>query len=118
MKRPTLHLYGIRNCDTMKRARTWLDDHHLAYEFHDYKSAGIERARLARWVQQLGWEALLNRNGTTFRRLPEARRGPLDADRAIELMLEQPSTIRRPVLECGPQLLAGFRADLYQQALL
>jgi arsenate reductase len=106
-------LYGIRNCDTMKRARTWLDQHGVSYEFHDYKIAGIERAHLERWVGQVGWEVLLNRAGTTFRKLPPAQREHLDADRAVELMLAQPSMIKRPVIERPGGVLVGFKPDVY-----
>jgi len=110
-------IYGIKNCDTMKRARTWLDDHGIAYEFHDYKAAGIDRARLEGWVKELGWETLLNRAGTTFRKLPDAARENIDAEKAIALMLEQPSMIKRPVLDLGDRRLTGFKPDLYQAAL-
>jgi arsenate reductase len=109
-------LYGIRNCDTMKKAWTWLDQHGVAYAFHDYKKEGIPRAHLEAWARQVGWEALLNRNGTTFRRLPEADRQGLDEARAIELMVDQPSMIKRPVLEADGRLLVGFRPDAYESA--
>jgi arsenate reductase len=106
-------LYGIRNCDTMKKAWTWLDDHGIAYDFHDYKKQGIERGKLEGWVRQVGWETLLNRAGTTFRKLPDADRTGLDADKAIALMLAQPSMIKRPVLEADGRLLVGFKPDQY-----
>ena len=106
-------LYGIRNCDTMKKAQAWLNEHGVTYQFHDYKVAGIERARLERWENTVGWEVLLNRAGTTFRKLPEARRVDIDAGKAIELMLEQPSMIKRPVLERGRTLLVGFTEERY-----
>ena len=109
-------LYGIRNCDTMKKARSWLHTRGVSYEFHDYKVAGIDRARLERWCGQVGWETLLNRAGTTFRKLPEAQKAPLDERRAVALMLQQPSMIKRPVLEWGEQLLVGFRPDEYATA--
>jgi arsenate reductase (glutaredoxin) len=108
-------LYGIKNCDTMKKAWTWLDSHGVAYDFHDYKKAGIDRARLEGWVRELGWETLLNRSGTTFRKLPEADRQTLDADKAIALMLAQPSMIKRPVLEVGGKLYVGFRPGAYDE---
>ena len=113
---PTLvaTLYGIRNCDTMKKARTWLDGHGIAYEFHDYKVSGIDRAHLERWCREVGWEILLNRAGTTFRQLPQEQQAPLDERRAIALMMQQPSLIKRPVLESGRALLVGFRPDAYQ----
>lgn len=111
-------LYGIRNCDTMKKARAWLDAHEVEYVFHDYKTAGIDAERLQRWCSELGWEALLNRAGTTYRKLPEADRLHLDERKAIRLMLAQPSMIKRPVLVAGKQLLAGFKPELFESALL
>lgn len=109
-------LYGIRNCDTMKKAWSWLDAHNAAYDFHDYKKAGIDRATLERWSDVLGWEALLNRAGTTFRKLPEADKVDLTRDKAIDLMIAQPSMIKRPVLESGATLLAGFKPEVYAAA--
>ncbi len=110
-------LYGIKNCDTMKKARAWLDTQAVAYDFHDYKTAGIDRARLEAWVAELGWETLLNRAGTTFRKLPDAARENLDAAKAIALMLEQPSMIKRPVLDLGDgRLLVGFKPEAYAAA--
>ena len=109
----TATLYGIRNCDTMKKAWTWLDAHGVAYAFHDYKKAGIDRARLEAWVGQVGWETLLNRAGTTFRKLPEAEREGIDEKKALALMLAQPSMIKRPVLDVGGRLLVGFRPAEY-----
>jgi arsenate reductase (glutaredoxin) len=111
-------LYGIKNCDTMKKARSWLDSHSVAYEFHDYKAAGIDRALLERWCARVGWETLLNRAGTTFRKLPEEQKSPLDERRAVALMVQQPSMIKRPVLEWGGQLLVGFRVDTWSENLL
>lgn len=102
-------LHGIPNCDTVRKARAWLDARSVAYAFHDYKNAGVDEATLRRWVAALGWEAVLNRAGTTFRRLPAAERVDLDADRAIALMLAQPSMIRRPIVEGPGLLLAGFK---------
>jgi Spx/MgsR family transcriptional regulator len=112
----TVTIYGIKNCDTMKKARTWLEDHGVDYRFHDYKAAGIDRARLEGWVEQLGWETLFNRAGTTFRKLPDAARDDLDQGRAIALMLDQPSMIKRPVLERDGTLLVGFKPEVYQAA--
>ena len=109
-------LYGIKNCDTMKKARSWLDHRGVPYEFHDYKVAGIDRAHLERWCREVGWERLLNRAGTTFRKLPDGRKSPLDERRAVSLMLEQPSMIKRPVLEWGRQLLVGFFPQEYATA--
>ena len=106
-------LYGIANCDTVKKARTWLDAHGVAYTFHDYKKAGIDDATLRGWSARLGWEAILNRAGTTFRKLPEAARAGIDADKAIALMLASPSMIKRPVIVQGDVLLAGFKPDTY-----
>ncbi|TCZ59826.1 ArsC family reductase [Roseicella aquatilis] len=106
-------LHGIRACDTMRKARAWLDAAGVDYAFHDYKAQGIEEATLRRWAGQVGWEALLNRAGTTFRKLPEAAREGLDESRAIALMLAQPSMIRRPVLEADGVLLVGFRPESY-----
>jgi arsenate reductase len=109
-------IYGIKACDTMKKARAWLDAHGVAYAFHDYKAAGIDKARLERWAKAVGWETLLNRSGTTFRKLPDAEKAPLDAGRAIALMLAQPSMIKRPVLETGAALLVGFKPEHYAAA--
>lgn len=109
-------IYGIKNCDTMKKARTWLDEHGVTYDFHDYKAAGIDRERLERWTHKVGWEVLLNRAGTTFRKLPESERADLDEAKAIALMLEHPSMIKRPVLEKGAKLLVGFKPAEYQSS--
>ena len=109
-----LTIYGIKNCDTMKKARAWLDQKGASYGFHDYKTAGIDRARLEGWVAKVGWETLLNRSGTTFRKLPEAEREGLTEKKAIALMLAQPSMIKRPVLELGGgKLVVGFKPDAY-----
>lgn len=106
-------LYGIPNCDTVKKARIWLGEHAIAYQFHDYKKAGVPEAELRGWVDRLGWEKLLNRAGTTFRKLPDAEKADLDAEKAIALMLANPSAIKRPVLVQGDTLLAGFDPDTY-----
>jgi arsenate reductase len=106
-------IYGIRNCDTVKKARAWLDARGTAYDFHDYKSAGIDEARLRAWAAELGWERLLNRAGTTFRNLPDADKAGLDEDKAIALMLKQPSMIRRPVLDLGERRLVGFDPEAW-----
>ena len=108
-------IYGIKNCDTMKKARAWLDSHGIAYDFHDYKTAGIDRARLKAWAGKLGWELLLNRAGTTFRKLPDADKAGLTESRALTLMLDQPSMIKRPVLETGGKLLVGFKPEIYEK---
>ena len=111
-------IYGIKNCDTMKKARAWLDKHGVAYDFHDYKTAGIERERLERWEKKVGWETLLNRSGQTFRKLPDKDKNVADAKKAVALMLAQPSMIKRPVLDLGrDRLLVGFQPDLYKEAL-
>lgn len=106
-------LYGIRNCDTVKKARVWLETNGVPYEFHDYKVTGIDRERLERWSRVVGWETLLNRKGTTFRKLPEEKKSALTQAKAIELMLEQPAMIKRPVLELGGTLILGFSPDRY-----
>ena len=111
-------IYGIKNCDTMKKARAWLDKRGVDYAFHDYKAVGIERARLEQWARQVGWDTLLNRAGTTFRKLPDKDKNGLDAKKAIALMLEQPSMIKRPVLDLGRgKLLVGFAPETYRAAL-
>ncbi len=109
----TVTIYGIKNCDTMKKARAWLDEHHVDYRFHDYKAEGIDRAHLERWTDAAGWETVLNRAGTTFRKLPDAERADLSRDKAIALMLSQPSMIKRPVLEADGKLLVGFKPEIY-----
>jgi len=106
-------IYGIRNCDTVKKARAWLDARQVAYDFHDYKTSGIDRATLEKWAKVVGWEVLLNRAGTTFRKLPDSERQNIDERKAIKLMLEQPSMIKRPVLEHGRTLLVGFTEERY-----
>jgi arsenate reductase len=106
-------LYGIRNCDTMKKAWTWLDQAGVAYDFHDYKKTGIDRGRLERWAREVGWELLLNRAGTTFKKLGEADKADMTEAKAIGLMLAQPSMIKRPVLETEGALLVGFKPDAY-----
>jgi arsenate reductase len=111
-------IYGIKNCDTMKKARAWLDKNGVAYAFHDYKTTGIDRERLQRWEQKVGWEMLLNRAGTTFRKLPDKDKSGLNAKKAMSLMLAQPAMIKRPVLDIGGgKLLVGFTPDLYRQQL-
>ena len=106
-------LYGIKACDTMKKARAWLDAHGVAYRFHDYKVSGIEAAVVRGWVDRLGWEVVLNRAGTTFRTVPEAERAGLNAEGAIRLMVAQPSMIKRPVLEQAGALVVGFNPQVY-----
>jgi arsenate reductase (glutaredoxin) len=108
-------IYGIKNCDTMKKARAWLDKKGIDYAFHDYKTAGIERDRLEGWSVKVGWESLLNRAGMTFRKLPDKDKEGLTEKKAIALMLDQPSMIRRPVLEADGKLLVGFKPEQYEE---
>lgn len=114
----TVTIYGIKNCDTMKKARTWLSEHQVAVEFHDYNTQGVDAARLARWIEAAGWEKVLNRSGTTFRKLPDEAKTGLDAAKASALMLEQPSMIKRPVVEYPGGLLVGFVPEKFAHALL
>jgi arsenate reductase len=113
----TITIYGIKNCDTMKKARAWLDGRGVAYAFHDYKAVGVERGQLEGWVSKVGWETLLNRAGTTFRKLPDKDKEGLTEKRAVALMIAQPSMIKRPVLDIGGKLLVGFRPDDYEKSL-
>jgi arsenate reductase len=113
----SITIYGIKNCDTMKKARAWLDTHRVAYHFHDYKTEGIDKKRLDGWARSVGWETLLNRAGTTFRKLPDKDKEGLTAARAIGLMLEQPSMIKRPVLDLGDKLVVGFKPETYKAEL-
>ena len=108
-------IYGIKNCDTMKKARAWLDGHGVAYDFHDYKASGIAPTVLEAWAKEVGWETLLNRAGTTFRKLPDADKDGLNERKAIALMLAQPSMIKRPVLDLGGKLLVGFKPEIYEK---
>ncbi len=114
-KAKAVTIYGIKNCDTMKKARAWLDEHGVAYTFHDYKAQGIDSTRLESWSRDVSWETLLNRAGTTFRKLPEADKADIDKRKAIALMIAQPSVIKRPVLDVGGRLLVGFKPELYAQ---
>jgi arsenate reductase len=110
-------IYGIKNCDTMKKARAWLDKHGVSYDFHDYKALGIDKDKLKAWNDRVGWELLLNRAGTTFRKLPDAEKEGMNEKKAFALMLAQPSMIKRPVLEVGGKLLVGFKPDVYAKEL-
>lgn len=114
----SITLYGIKACDTMKKARSWLDEQHVDYAFHDYKVSGIDAASLEKWCNEHGWDKVLNRAGTTFRKLDEAQKSGLDQARAIELMLAQPSMIKRPVLDLGARTLLGFKPELYAAAFI
>ena len=107
----TLTLYGIPNCDTVKKARRWLDDHGVAYRFHDFRKDGLDPAKLQDWIDAVGWEKLLNKAGTTFRQLPDARKQGLDAAAAKALMIEAPAMIKRPVVEAADGVSVGFAAD-------
>ena len=109
-------IYGIKACDTMKKARAWLDGHGVDYAFHDYKTAGIDALTLQSWARQVGWEVLLNRSGTTFRGLADADKQGLDEAKAIALMLAQPSMIKRPVLDVEGRLVVGFKPETYAAA--
>lgn len=109
-------IYGIPNCDTMKKARVWLGQHGVEHVFHDYRKAGVDRARLEGWVAEHGWEAILNRSGTTFRALPDAAKADLNAAKAVELMLAQPGMIKRPVLDLGDRRVMGFKPAVYEAA--
>ena len=117
MAKAAVTIYGIKNCDTMKKARAWLDDHGVTYDFHDYKSAGIDRDRLKTWCKTLGWETVLNRAGATFRALPDADKSGLTEAKAITLMLAKPSMIKRPVLDLGGRLLVGFKPEVYETSI-
>ena len=111
-------IYGIKNCDTMKKARAFLDKHKVDYAFHDYKTAGIDKDRLEGWVKKAGWETLLNKAGTTFKKLPDKDKEGLNEAKAIKLMIAQPSMIKRPVLEIGGgKILVGFKPDEYAASL-
>lgn len=112
-----LRLYGIPNCDTVKKARTWLEGKGQVYDFHDYKKAGIDTARLAGWCDALGWETVLNRAGTTFKKLDEADKTGIDQAKAINLMIAQPSMIKRPIVEHDGGLLAGFKVEQWEKVL-
>jgi arsenate reductase len=117
MARTSVTIYGIPNCDTMKKARAWLAEHGIEVAFHDYKKDGVDRAQLERWIREVGWEVLLNRAGTTFRKLPDAEKQSVDQKKAIALMLAQPSLIKRPVLEIGSRKpLVGFSRETYAAA--
>ncbi|MDR6850814.1 Spx/MgsR family transcriptional regulator [Sphingomonas sp. BE123] len=111
-------LYGIPNCDTVKKARVWLDANGIAYAFHDYKKEGADSARLAKWAEVVGWEPLLNRAGTTFRKLDEADKADIDAAKALALMAAHPSMIKRPVVEYRGGVLVGFKPEAWAAALL
>ena len=110
-------MYGIKNCDTVRKARRWLEAHDIDYRFHDFRADGISEDLLAAWIEELGWEQLLNRRGTTWRKLPEAERNAIDSDSALHLMLTQPAIIRRPVLDTGGSRQVGFSEQTYRSLL-
>ena len=114
----TITMYAIPNCDTVKKARAWLDDHQIAYVFHDYKKSGVPADRLATWVADAGWETVLNRAGLTFKKLADADKAGIDAARAITLMTAQPSMVKRPIVEYAGGRLIGFKPDDWKAALL
>ena len=113
----TYTLHGIPNCDTVKKARVWLEQQGVDYVFHDYKKAGVDAAQLRRWIDEHGWETVLNRAGTTFKKLSDADKADIDKAKAIALMLAQPSMIKRPVLDLGDRRLVGFKPEVYAAAL-
>jgi len=112
----TITMYGIKNCDTIKKARTWLESHGVAYDFHDYKALGADAAKLRGWVADHGWETILNRAGTTFRALPDTDKQGIDAEKAVALMMANPSMIKRPVLDLGGETIVGFKPERYEAA--
>lgn len=112
----TITMYGIKNCDTIKKARTWLEGQGIAYNFHDYKALGVDAETVRSWVDEHGWEIILNRAGTTFRGLPDADKQGINADKAVALMVANPSMIKRPVLDLGDRRLVGFKPDVYAAA--
>ncbi|MEJ7932952.1 ArsC family reductase [Sphingobium sp. AN558] len=110
-------MYGIKNCDSIKKARNWLDNERVSYNFHDYKVSGVDKAKLEDWVMEHGWETILNRSGTTFKALDSGDRAHIDADKAILLMITNPSMIKRPILDTGRETIIGFKATTYENAL-
>jgi len=111
-------VYGIANCDTIKKARNWLKDHQIEYQFHDYKKLGTDKNQLAGWLQELGWEKLINKRGTTWRKLDDETKSSMNNDAAIEVMLDNPSIIKRPLLVINDKIILGFNENTYQQELL
>lgn len=112
-----IKIYGIPNCDTMKKARKWLDNNNLEYDFHDYKKLGVPEKNLKQWVKKAGWETVLNKRGTTWRKLPDDIKNSIDQSLSIKVMLENPSAIKRPILECDNILLIGFKEYDYKTML-
>lgn len=112
-------LYGIPNCDTVKKARTWLSSHNIEVDFHDYKKEGITKEKLKQWSKAAGWEILLNKKGTTWRQLPaEIQASIVNEREAIALMIQSPSLIKRPVIELGNKIMVGFDEEVYAKAFL
>ncbi|ASL41207.1 MULTISPECIES: ArsC family reductase [Acetobacter] len=109
----TITIYGIKSCDTMRKAMKWLEAHSVAYSFHDYKKQGIDTATLKQWAQNVGWEKLLNKAGTTFRKLPDSEKENIDESRALALMVAYPSLIKRPVLDREGEITVGFKPEVY-----
>ena len=110
-------MYGIKNCDTIKKARNFLDNERVSYSFHDYKVSGVDKAKLEEWVMEHGWETIFNRSGTSFRALDAGDKAHIDADKAILLMITNPSLIKRPILDTGKGTIIGFKATTYENAL-
>ncbi len=110
-------MFGIKNCDTIKKARNWLDNERVSYSFHDYKVSGVDETRLRGWVEEHGWETILNRSGTSFRALDAGDKAHIDADKAVLLMMSNPSMIKRPILDTGKGTIVGFKATTYENAL-
>lgn len=115
MNQSDVIMYGIPNCDTIKKARRWLDEHHITYQFHDYRKDGLSREMLEQFEQQLGWQALVNKRGTTYRKLSDEQKNTLDKESAITLLLEQPAMIKRPLLISNNQYLLGFKDTSYTE---
>ncbi|RUX21016.1 ArsC family reductase [Mesorhizobium sp. M2A.F.Ca.ET.042.01.1.1] len=113
----TITMYGITTCDTIRKARVWLESHGVPYRFHDYRAEGIEAGKLDGWVGKVGWEKLLNKGSATFRELPEADKAGLDEKKAKKLMLAKPTMIKRPVLEVGERVFVGFKPEVYEEAV-
>ncbi len=117
MAKGTVTIYGIKNCDTMKKARAWLDKHGIAYDFHDYKAKGVDASQVEAWTKEVGWETLLNRSGTTFRQLADYEKAGLNEKKAVALMAAMPTMIKRPVLDLGDRIIVGFKPETYAAAL-
>ena len=108
-------LYGIPNCDTIRKAKRWLQDNQVEFQFHDFRKDGLGKSQLQAWVDELGWEVLLNKRGTTWRKLPDEQKTNVDRDSAIELLLAEPAMIKRPVLDLGERRVVGFSTDSYEE---